>query len=270
MAFYVRNEKVKPGRSRGLVNDTSSISTDRHMTDSSCFDPILREMVSDSDGLFRHPSLKAFFTSLGTQLVFSEKEFGWDTGGWRRNHEFDSNWLFSDTIYLNNLIFKKACREYLCAVVIHEVAHAYLLWTRLSLIHGRNGIDTEYLKQHFPRHWEWLTSKQFQSNEHDHILMSEDLVDLMVRTLYPYTNPDLDSVQRNFIAESLTWGSLNATPAWKRLSLDTCRMLSIDVWTRFLDVEEAAKVHNDRPTANVPNCPAVNFSQSLKLRALCN
>jgi hypothetical protein len=264
LVSYIDSKQTKPVLTSIRVHDTASIGIDWRK-DLPCFNSILHEMLADENGLFQNPLFDAFFASSKTRLVFSAREFSEDTSAQSgKRARFDDDWNFSDTIFLNSRYYAKWSREYLISVIIHEVVHDYITWSSLSFYWERNGVDTVYLRQHFPAHWEWLTHEKFPKDPQEHILMTENLLEVMVECLNRYTNPGLAPELRKEIAEALTWGGLSKTPAWRKLTADTCHIYAIDVWGRNVHPVEGSVSH-------VPNCKAtdIDFFRTLQLQSIC-
>jgi hypothetical protein len=269
LSIFVTNFKpVKPGPA-GLPNiradDTESIQIDPNFCDTSCFKPILKELVSDQKDLFQQPMFNLFFASSETRLVFAERAFSWDTAAYSGRTRFDDNGIFRDTIFLNRYIFEKSCKEFLVSTIEHEILHSYIKWCHRSFKSDRDGIDTDYLRAHFPNGWERLTEEKDLSNVEQHSLMIKNYLGTMIENLFYSTNPQSNTSLRQEIAEALTWGGFCETPEWKQFSLDTCRIHSIDIWSRHTDAPETKGVHygNCRDTTDI------GFLRSLHLTPLC-
>lgn len=234
------------------------------MKDFQCCNDLIQELISDKNGFFRHPMFKPFFTSAHTRLFFSERRFSKDTGAISFKMSIDSNDNFKDTIFLNSIYFQKGSKEYMISVIFHESLHAYITWSCLSFTNELNGVDAKYLIQHFPIHWERLTKKKYPSNADEHVLMTENFIQVMDRSNYQYTNLRLSAPLRQEIAESLTWGGLYETPEWKKQALKSCRMHNIEIWSRNLDATNSAAV-------GFEHCDTTNFAffQSLQFQPLC-
>jgi hypothetical protein len=252
------------------IDDTATIRIDpatrrKHPRDAQCLDALLKELLADQNGIFQQPMFSGFLGSSATKLVLSEKKLPRTKGGFSGKYAgFDGIWIFRDKIFLNRLDFTTGSRDYLVSVILHETIHDFITWCAMSFHFKKNGVDTVFLKQHFSGHLDWLTADTFPGEAQEHIMMSEDFAGIMVRSLYPYTNPQSDSILREKIAESLTWVGLSETPGFKKLTLDTCYMLNVDVWARNVDASEGIE-------AGCKNCDSTDFGffRALRLIPVC-
>jgi hypothetical protein len=253
---------------RTEMYDTPGIAIDPIIRDSfPCVDELLQELVAEKKGIFQEPAFHDFFSAPSTRLVFSDSALPAEIGAFSLHAGFEDDGYFHDTIFLNSSLFRKISREYLISVIIHESLHAYITWCFVCYAYNhRNGVDAAYLKKHFHSHWEWLTLHDpYIINEQQHELMSENFIKMMERALYLHTNPWSDPELRDKITKALTWGGLNKTRQWARLGDDTCRLHSIDIWSRNID----ADMHK---VVDFPNCTTIttkHFLDSLQLQPLC-
>lgn len=244
--------------------DRSSIAIDLNITNTfPCVNNLLSDLISNKKGFFQDPGLGAFFSSGALRLVLSEKELTPDIGGRSVHAGINGDGLFRDTLFLNSYYFSKASREYVVAVVVHESIHAFLTWCYLSYSEGLNGVDTLFLQKHFPKHWEWLTDTSL-SEQRQHILMSENFLDIIAQNVYLYTSPKSTASLRDSVARSLAWGGLNSTPAWRALQVDTCYLHEVDIWARRVDLGGKAYV-------DYPHCYRTDstFFDHLNLTPIC-
>jgi hypothetical protein len=243
------------------AGDTTSISIDPKIKDSfpNVF-ALLQQLISDTVGIFRERDVSVFFNFSGTRLVFSAKTSKEDVGGYSDKAEF-RNGYFRDTIFLNERYFENASKEYMIAVVVHEVVHAFVTWglllKQVDLIEKKDA----FYKTRFPHHWRWLRRRTL-SERRQHILMSENFIGMMDRCLYVYTSDRLSRSVRNSIADALTWDGLTDTRRWWNLGDDTCRFVLIDYYSRHLNVTD---------TIYHGSCRGIDtgFLHSLHLSPLC-
>ena len=250
------------------ANETSTITIDQRIKDSfPCVYHLLQDMLSNRQGLFQMPEFQSFFSSNDTRLFISEKvlpvALGAQSG---QSHGFE-NGVFRESIFLNEIYLpRNGSKEYLVSVTIHEMMHAYIKWCSESYHKHRNGIDSLYLKEHFPIDGDTLKYSRSELTESlQHMIMSEDLADIITKaTLLYIDSTNLRRPLRDTIAWALTWGGLNHTPKWKKLTGDTCLLHHIDTWSRNMDV-----ILSRRDTSG--NCPPGNgaFWTQLALHRPC-
>ncbi|MBS1662292.1 MAG: hypothetical protein JST68_14705 [Bacteroidetes bacterium] len=260
------NKRVRFDVSNTQVYDTSGIRVNPKIRDFKCYNDLIQELLLDKNGLFQHPMFRDFFTSVNTQLIFSEGRFPMTKGGISGRYAKldDSSGIFSDTIYLNDSIFLKASREYLVSVVLHECLHDYITWVYFSFSRGQNRIDSEYLIKHFPVGWEQLTGIR-PSNAIEHDLIADNFIEIFAGCFYPYTDTRSGSDLRKRIAKSLAWGGLFETKKWKEMTNDSsCYIHHVDVWSRNLDGAE-----NTADTIEGCKREGISFLRALHLQPVC-
>lgn len=174
---------------------------------------------------------------------------------------------WTDTIELNPCFLRKASKEKIVAVLMHETIHAYILWCikeyNRTTPAGQGAVDSNYLKQHFPLHWEYLIAKPWNHNN-AHELMARNYVRFIADVVFNHSNPNAPEELRRWLAMNLGASGLRNTSAWGNAQYltDTCSILAIDLWSnRF---QGWPNIINYQPG---PGCPLTDtlFRDSLQM-----
>lgn len=247
----------------GMSYSPSGITIDKKISDSfPRLDTLLKELIADKENIFQDPAVHDCFLAGRTRLFISYKWSGKDTGAVTHHSEIKEDGYFYDSTFLNRTLFPTISKEYLVGTVIHEVMHIYVSFCYRCYGHDQlYGVDDEYLKKNFAADWEELKSRV--NNEGQHILMSKYFVPIMTKYLYFYTNRQAEPALRESVAEAVTWGGLNETPLWRKLTSDTCYLHMVEIWSRNIHAGI-----ND--TAKCGRCPATttNLLYSLQFEPL--
>lgn len=149
----------------------------------------------------------------------------------------NGNQHFIDTISLNPCFLARASREAIVGTIIHESIHAYIEWClkdyeRYGGTQPGYTIDSFYLKEHFPLHWDYIKKKQY-SHAPDHDQMVNDLVNYIASEIYTWGNPNAPTPLRQFVASNIAKIGLHKTSAWGQAGplLDTCSIIAVDHWS---------------------------------------
>lgn len=196
-----------------------------------CVYTFLQDTLNNT-GIFKLQDLEFAWKPGRDTLVFVDKDMPSDLAGLTSNG-YLSEGRFRDTIFISRKYLREASKEYLASVIIHECVHAFINWCLLSYSEKQNGVNNKFLRSRFPSHWKWLTQgPPFISADSQHILMTENYMERMSKSIYKYTNPGSTELLRTNLSWSLAWGGLYETPQWKRSDLDTCIIHSVNGWAR--------------------------------------
>ena len=122
-----------------------------------CIDELLRELITDKAGMFHDSDFYDCFAASTARVFITYRSRGVDTGAVTHHGGFKADRHYYDTIYLNRALFPRSSREYLAAIVIHEFIHIYITFCYTCYGNGNvHGIDSIYLKKHFPLDWKLL------------------------------------------------------------------------------------------------------------------
>jgi predicted nucleic acid-binding protein len=255
---------VHPAVANQQYQDTSRIKIDPKLKASyPCVDSLLQEMTADTQGIFHRPLFVACFTYQSLRLFITQRAMDTSIGAQTACHGFDKEYI-DDTIYLNRLFFAaNGSKEYLASLVIHEAMHAYINWCKVLFLAKESGIDSSYLQARFPVTWDSIVSGRL-TDEKQHVIMSEDLIDAMITIMKRYTN-DISPAKKEILAKSLSWGGLYTTPKWQKSRID-CRLFALEYLARHMDL---AKFDSIFPPGSC--APFIAFYRNVyKLRPICN
>ncbi len=182
------------------------------------------------------------------------------------------NTHFYATIKFNGWYLRNGTREYKVARILHEVMHAifglrwkqYQVWLNTNPHQGT--IDSNFIKEHFPINWYWMTQQNVPLTElQDHEIMATDYASFFTSIGSKFYNPAAPSYIRDTVLKALGYGGLRATSAWKMLpsfGIDTCKYRNINL----------TAAESFIGTTNVSGCASftTHFADSLKMRSGCN
>lgn len=131
----------------------------------------------------------------------------------------DTIWHYDDTILINPYILQTAAKEYLVGVLYHESLHAFINWQYFRLAAGE--IDSNYIKNKFPIFW---TNLQMNSYNAQHEQMAATYVNTIAGLVKLNFNPSAPDSIQNRVSNSIAWGGLEETAAWRQPGRDTCRI----------------------------------------------
>lgn len=146
----------------------------------------------------------------------------------------NGNLHFIDTIALNPCFLQRASRESITSVILHEMIHAYIVWCLAEYSRDPlfGPIDSNYLKLHFPLHWDKFVGKAY-SHSYDHDVMATTYIDSIANVIMRTGNQSAPLALRQWVAKSLAAGGLERTSAWGEHTnvLDTCNIKTVLHWS---------------------------------------
>lgn len=170
----------------------------------------------------------------------------------------DTTYHYSDTIKINPFILQRASKEYLVGVLYHESFHAFLNWELYRMLNGET--DSNYLKHHYPIFWASLFTNTYESF---HEQMASNYTTSMANLIKLYYNPSAPDSIKNRVSNSIAWGGLEGTTAWRQPGRDTCRINSDN---------KAARNYPSPQTYSTTGCGSITKSAitDLKLTSQCH
>lgn len=169
---------------------------------------------------------------------------------------------FNGVIKFNPYYVRNSTKEYTVSTIVHEAIHAYIEYMFQAYTRNMPGIDSAYLAQHFPIHWDYFKHNPIGENL-QHRLMAQHYVNTIQNITRIFYNPDADTATANKVSRALAWSGLEKTSVWKTLT-DTCDIKAM-FWT-------AKIAHLDVSTKSFgSSCREYNFhyKDSLKLSEPC-
>jgi hypothetical protein len=234
-----------------------------------CLHDFLKDSLLNPNMFSQYAMLRLFGVEAYNHLTFdvdwttdnNSPAVAYTTPGTR---EFDNNenMHFYDTIRFNPYYLRNATKEVFVQSVMHESIHAYINWCILSYNNGANGIDSNYLKEHFPLHWEWLANRTYPS-DYQHNLMVNNYLNTIREPIMQFGNKNAPLELRQFVATSIALSGLETTSYWQTLP-NKCIINAVNWWSQNYNLPSNV-------TANLPGCgfyPS-SFRDSLQFRGLC-
>lgn len=172
------------------------------------------------------------------------------------------NYEFNALIRFNPFYIKNGTKEYTVSTIVHEAIHAYIGYMFDAYTRNVPGIDSNYLAQHFPIHWNHFKKRPVGENL-QHRLMAEHYVNTIQNITRLFYNPSADTATANKVSRALAWSGLGKTVHWKNLS-DSCDVKAM-FWT-------ARNINRSTSGYNFGNqCRTYNlhYFDSLKLSQPC-
>lgn len=165
---------------------------------------------------------------------------------------------FIDTIALNPCFLKNASKEAIAGVILHEMIHAYINYCFNEYRGGR--MDSTYLIQHFPLHWQKFKGRAFD-HTNDHEIMANTYIDSMARVIFQLSDTAAPLALRQWVTKEIAKGGLSETSAWGSHSslLDTCTIAAVEFWSQHMKITSGGIA--------LPGCTLTypNFRDSLQL-----
>ncbi|MEO8404524.1 MAG: hypothetical protein ABI480_08020 [Chitinophagaceae bacterium] len=176
----------------------------------------------------------------------------------------DDQMSFYDTVEINPYYALHATKEQLIAATIHESIHAYINWCFLAYTNEVDGIDSNYLKTHFPFHWDYFTNRGYSSTT-QHDLMASNYINEIVNAVVAGGNQSASLLLRTYVGTALAYSGLHETSIWNNLSsTDKCNYEGIQDWSQHYD--QPSNFHYD-----ISGCRSygISFRDSLHLLGRC-
>jgi len=181
------------------------------------------------------------------------------------------NMDFYDTIRIDRWFATHSSQETLIASIVHESVHAYIQWCLKCYSSGQgnnlpvvNGVDSFYLKEHFPFDWEFFKGRPYsQSTQHD--LMVENYINEIVDAVMEGGNQSASPAKRMYVATALAYSGLKKTSVWNSLTSDQkCEYTGVQTWSEYYN--QASNF-----SFNPPGCRSYprTFRDSLQLLGPC-
>lgn len=169
----------------------------------------------------------------------------------------DTIWNYRDTIKINPHYVQSAAKEYMAGIIFHEAIHSFVNWNFKRF--GAGEVDSNYIKTRFPIFWNNLPSYESQ-----HEQMAQNWVAAIKAVVkYFYTSTSASAGLKDSVANSIAWGGLENTVAWRQPGRDTCRINSDN---------QAARTYSSAQTYTSTTCGSITKSAitDLKLNSPCN
>jgi hypothetical protein len=241
-----------------------------------CFAALLKDSISlpntiatiagmqlFKDSVYSHLTFDTSLTLTADSLVYAytkvPKDSIWVDG--------DGHLHFSAVIEFNPGWLRESTREMKVAVAIHEMMHAIFKFRLYQYKNNTAGIDSNFMKQHFPTYWANISQNPnyFPTSLAEHELMATRYRNKFIALVKPFYNPNAPSNIRDTVLEALSYSGIGETQTWKLLpsrGKDTCKYKNI----------EATAAWSFVGTGTLNGCSSftTHYADSLKLRTGCN